>query len=403
MEIRQLWLLLIFSLWIASGQSQEEAAEPKAYHDFSLEVEGEYSYYFESGQFPGQKDHFPSIAVRPEYLVEWREGDESLNFLGFARLDRDEFRTKWDIRELYYQRVLGNWELNLGIKKIFWGVTESTHLVDIINQTDVVESFDGEEKLGQPMAQAVYRSPKLGTFSIFYLPYHRRLTLPGEKGRLRFPVIIERDDPFYESGAEEWRQDFSLRWNHYFGIADIGLSYFNGNGREPLFIFGPDGPTDVFYPVIQQAGLDLQLTHGAFLWKLEAIYRHAEAQDFSALAAGLEYTFGNIDGNGLDIGVLGDYLYDSRDEIALSAQENDVFFGSRIAFNDTQDTSILIGGIADLKKSSKVFSIEASRRFGNSWRAELETRIFTAIDPREFILSNFSQDSFLKLTISKFF
>ncbi|MDD7885073.1 hypothetical protein [Flavivirga sp. 57AJ16] len=32
-------------------------------------------------------------------------------------------------------------------------MTESNHLVDIINQTDAVETFDGEEKLGQPMVQ----------------------------------------------------------------------------------------------------------------------------------------------------------------------------------------------------------------------------------------------------------
>ena len=121
------------------------------------------------------------------------------------------------------------------------------------------------------------------------------------------------------------------------------------------------------------------------------------------MVGGLEYTFSNIDGNGLDIGVLGEYHYDGRDELAISALQNDFFFGSRIAFNDTQDTAILVGGIADLESSSKIFSLEASRRFGSSWTAELEARIFSNIDENEFILSNFANDSFLRLTISKFF
>ena len=136
---------------------------------------------------------------------------------------------------------------------------------------------------------------------------------------------------------------------------------------------------------------------------MEAIYRNANAQDFTALVAGLEYTFSNIDGNGLDIGLLGEYLYDERDELALNALQNDLFIGSRIAFNDVQDTSILIGGITDLESSSKIFSLEASRRFGSNWRAEVEARIFNDIDNSELILSNFREDSFLRFTISRFF
>ncbi|WP_296315518.1 hypothetical protein, partial [Winogradskyella sp. UBA3174] len=317
----------------------------------------------------GQKDNFPSIAFKPEYSAEWNKGYESINFSGFFRLDVDDERTHWDIRELYYQKAKNKWELSLGLKKVYWGVTESNHLVDIINQTDAVESFDGEDKLGQPMVQFTYTTDNYGNFDFFYLPYHRKRTFAGLKGRLRFQTIIEKDDINYESGAEEWRQDLAFRWSHYIGAFDIGVSHFYGNGREPLFTFDTLGNVNAFYPVINQTGLDIQATYNAFLWKLESIYRTAKAQDFFAFAAGVEYTFSNIDGNGLDIGVLGEYLYDDRDELALNALQNDVFFGSRIAFNDIQDTSILIGGITDLESSSKILSIEASRRIGNSWKA----------------------------------
>ncbi|MGI9551960.1 MAG: hypothetical protein ACR2MT_12235 [Aurantibacter sp.] len=372
-------------------------------HDFEVEIEGEYRYFFDNAQFDGQEDHYPSIGFRPEYTATWNKGYESINFQGFFRIDRDDERTHWDIRELYYQKAKGNWELNVGLKKVYWGVIESNHLVDIINQTDAVETFDGEEKLGQPMVQFSWITNGLGTFDFFYLPYHRKRTFAGNKGRLRFGTVINQDDLGYESGAEEFRQDLAVRWKHYFGIIDIGLSHFYGNGREPLFVFDPSGNINAFYPVINQTGLELQATHDAFLWKLESIYRNADAQDFFAMAAGLEYTFSNIDGNGLDIGVLGEYLYDERDELALNALQNDLFFGSRIAFNDNSDTSILIGGIADLKSSSKIFSLEASRRIGSSWTAEVEARIFSSISPQEIILSNFQQDSFLRISISKYF
>jgi hypothetical protein len=391
-------VILILNLSASYGQEKKSLT-----HDFELEVETEYRYFFDNGLFAGQENHFPSIAFRPEYTIEWNKGYESLNFTGFFRLDRDKERTHWDIRELYYQKAKGNWELSIGLKKVYWGVTESNHLVDIINQTDQVESFDGEEKLGQPMVQFTYTTDSFGSFDLFYLPYHRKRTFAGKKGRLRFPTVIDKNDLNYESGAQEWRQDVAVRWSHFFGSFDLGVSHFYGNGREPLFTFDNVGNINAFYPVINQTGIDLQITHNAYLWKLESIYRSSNAQDFFALVAGLEYTFSNIDGNGLDIGFIGEYLYDERDELSLSGLQNDLFFGSRIAFNDVKDTSILFGGITDLKTSSTIFSVEASRRIGNTWKAALEARVFSAIDSNEFLLSNFQNDSFLKFSISKYF
>ncbi|MBL4604741.1 MAG: hypothetical protein JKY02_03505 [Flavobacteriaceae bacterium] len=371
--------------------------------EFELEIEGEYRYFYNDALFNGQEKSYPSIAFRPEYTLEWNDGYESINFTGFLRLDRDTKRTHWDIRELYYQKAKGKWELSLGLKKVYWGVTESNHLVDIINQTDAVESFDGEDKLGQPMVQFTYSTNKYGSFDFFYLPYHRKRTFAGAKGRLRFGTVVDKEGITYESSAKEWRQDLAFRWSHYFGSVDIGLSHFYGTGREPLFTFDSLGNINAFYPVINQTGLDLQVTNNAFLWKIESIYRSAKAQNFFALVAGVEYTFSNIDGNGLDIGILGEYLYDDRGDLALNTLQNDVFFGSRIAFNDTKDTSLLIGGITDLKKNSTIISLEASRRIGSSWKAEIEARIFNTIDSSELILSNFQNDSFLRFSISKYF
>ena len=54
--------------------------------------------------------------------------------------------------------------MRLGLRKVYWGVTESQHLVDVINQTEGVENLDGEDKLGQPMlnlALIVFFAPLL--------------------------------------------------------------------------------------------------------------------------------------------------------------------------------------------------------------------------------------------------
>ena len=43
-----------------------------------------------------------------------------------------------------------------GVRRVFWGVAESNHLVDVINQTDAIENPDQEDKLGQPMLNLAY-------------------------------------------------------------------------------------------------------------------------------------------------------------------------------------------------------------------------------------------------------
>ena len=395
-------LLLLFS----GSLSAQEGEQKKAKHKFKLELQGEYRYFYEEAQWPGQKDNFPSFAITPEYTVSWNKGYDIFTFKPFFRYDVDPKRTHFDIRELYYQKAKNNWEISVGLKKVFWGVTESIHLVDIINQTDQVESFDGEQKLGQPMVHySIFTNA--GTFDLFYLPYYRKRTFPGEKSRLRFGVIVEDDLVEFKNSSEEWNQDFAFRWSHSVGVFDLGLSHFYGVGREPIIIDPPPGTQDIydffFYDVINQTGGDVQITHGAFLWKLESIIRQSELQDMFAFAGGLEYTFGNVDGNGLDIGVLGEYLYDDRDDLALSNAQNDIFAGCRIAFNDVQSTEILFGGMFDLEKPSSIFSLEASRRIGSNWKVEAEGRFLSEVSEKEVILSQFRQDSFVKLAVFRYF
>jgi hypothetical protein len=51
--------------------------------------------------------------------------------------------------------------------------------VDIINQTDLVENIDGEDKLGQPMVHFSYFGD-WGVVDFFLLPYLRERTYPGK-------------------------------------------------------------------------------------------------------------------------------------------------------------------------------------------------------------------------------
>ena len=62
----------------------------------------------------------------------------------------------------------------------------------------------------------------------------------------------------------------------------------------------------------------------------------------------------------------------------------------------------LVGGIFDLKKSTKLFFVEASRRLGDTWKMTLEGRFFATVSDKEFTYF-IRDDSFLQLSISKFY
>ena len=377
-------------------------AQRDVYHEFSGYVGMDYRYFFNDGLYVNQKQGFPSAVFQPEYLYEWNNGDDRIKFIGFFRIDRDEKRSHMDIRELYYQKVKNNWELSVGLKKIFWGVTESVHLVDIINQTDFVESFDGEEKLGQPMVQFSYSTEKFGTFDFFAMPYFRKRAFPGKKGRLRTSFVIDTDEVDFESNSEEGKLDLAARWSAFTGPFDIGVSHFYGTGREPFFTTSETGDFRLLYGVINQTGLDIQATTGPMLWKLEGIVRTSDVQDMFAMAVGFEYSFYNIRESGLDIGIVAEYLRDDRGTRSFSGLDNDVFVGGRFAFNDTQSTEFLIGGIFDLEKTTNLFSVEGNRRLGESWKMELEMRLFNNVDPQEFAYF-IRKDSFFQISFNKYF
>ena len=330
----------------------------------------------------------------------------------FARLDSmDDERTHYDIRALSITQVAEKFELRAGIKKVFWGVTESVHLVDIINQTDGVESLDGEEKLGQPMVNlSVPRA--WGTIDLFVLPYFRERTFPGEDGRLRTVLPVDRDKTQYESDDKQRHIDYALRYIHTIGDWDIGLSYFQGTSRDPTFISGTNaGNQSILIPVyeqIKQTGLDAQLVSGAWLWKLETIYRTGLKnavtgdQDYLAAAGGFEYTLVGVAESPLDIGIIAEYLYDDRGQQATTPFEDDVFLGLRFNPNDMAGSEALLGVIQDTSRDDRMISLEASRRITGNWKVNLEGYWFINTTEKD-LLYGLRDDDYLQLEFVRYF
>ncbi len=393
--------LALLGAGLAAGAARAEEDSWHLSGMMAAEVRG----FAEAPAYEGQSGGGQAAWIlSPELDRRWRDGRRQLRVVPFLRLDDlDDERTHFDLREAYWRGVGDAWEVTVGVNRVFWGVTESRHLADVINQTDLVEDIDGEDKLGQPMIQLATDRP-WGRLQAFALIGFRERTFSGPAGRLRTPPPVDEDAAIYESGAGSGRIDGVLRWSHYFGDWDVGAYWFHGTGREPQLIPDPArGRMLPLYRVIHQAGVDVQYTRNAWLWKLEAIAREGQGATFGAGVAGFEYTFYQVGRSAVDVGLLGEYLYDGRDDTAPPAfEDDDLFVGSRVAFNDPFDTAVLGGAIVDRHDGSVVAFLEAERRVGSRTKLELETRWFLNVAPND-TLRVFDRDSHVVLRVSRYF
>ncbi|MES1943160.1 hypothetical protein PC39_03517 [Salinisphaera sp. PC39] len=352
---------------------------PAAALDLSLEASLEYRHFPEDAPHPAQHRDYGSLALAPEVYADWDNRDQSVTLRLFGRLDRhDDRRTHADVREAFYRYTARDFEWRVGVQREFWGVLESAHLVDTINQSDFVEDIAGEAKLGQPMVNLAWFAP-VGTVDFYLMPVFRERTFPAEDGRPR-PLL-----PVSTAAArtDDDGLDAAVRYFGSFGRLDVGLSWFHGTGRDPRFdtiydacdvsvrfnplfglplippvtlgcdraraidpgvlppwlprlIEGVDVTVDAprFAPVydrIDQAGIDLQYVRGALSLKAEAIHRRAREFEFTAAGVGLEYTLYDLFGSGYDLGLLAEYLYDERGRLDRAVAEA----AARLAESDT--------------------------------------------------------------------
>jgi len=364
----------------------------------SGQINLEHRQFFSKG-LQGQDRSQSSLVVEPE--VYWESGDSaSFTFVPFYRIDSmDKERTHGDIREALYLNYWDDYELRAGIGKVFWGVTESAHLVDVVNQVDAIESLDGEDKLGQPMLHLT-AIKDWGTLDAMVLPYFRERTFAGEDGRLR-PTVPVSSDAIYESSREEKHIDFAFRYSQMIGDWDLGLSYFQGTNRDPYYqLHGTD--LKPFYAQSKQVGLDVQGIVGDWLWKWESIYRDS-LDHHTGIVTGFEYTFVGPFETSWDIGLIAEYLYDSRGNNAQTIGQNDVFLGTRFAFNNADSTEVLFGVTQDLDNSDVYNAkLEASSRITNHLSWKVNGWLFENDTPDDLLYFG-RKDDFIEASLEYYF
>ncbi len=379
------------------------AAGPAAGWEVSGGVEGELRGFPQAPAFSFQDDTRLQLSwsFDARLTQDWNGGADRIVIAPFFRWSNNgDGRDHVDLREAFWLHQGDGWSTTLGFDKVFWGVTESRHLVDIINQDDAVEDIDGEDKLGQPMANLAVHGA-LGSLGLYILPRFRPRPFPDFGARLGGPLAI--GEPVYADPEGEHHVDYALRWSKSVGDVDLALSWFEGTSREPVLV--PVGAGLVpRYDQISQFGLDLQYTAGAWLWKLEAISRSGQGPRFQAAVAGFEWTLGDVGGTGADLGLLTEWNYDGRDRLLapVTIYDEDLFLGARLGLNDLGDTSLLVGMLIDRATDARVVTIEGQRRFGENWLVGIEGRFLSGGEAPDPIMA-ISADGFVAVTLRRSF
>lgn len=394
-------------LWVITGTAVLGFAAPALGRgldvrpDVTIELRG----FAEDPQFDGQLGS-AQLGLVLTAQGSWRSKNRKtrINIEPYVRLDNQDSRRSYgDIRELSVAHDFGVWDVVAGISQVFWGVAESRNVVDVINQIDAIEDVDEGEKLGQPMIRASRRFGR-GNFELYYLPYFRERVFPGSAGRLRFAPAVDDNMIRYERGGDEWAGDWAVRYTQRSGSLDLGLHAFHGTSRNPFLALSPGGERlRQTYQALNQVGIDAQYTKEAWLWKTELVRAKVGGDQFTSAVAGFEFTFFGIGQSAYDIGLIGEYLHDTRDLVRtpITVLDNDVFVGARLTVNDTQDTELLAGIIVDHDSGASQFSTEFQRRIGNHVLVEIEARAFNGSN--EPFIEAFESDDYVVVRWTRYF
>lgn len=399
-------LILLFVGVYGTGFSQEKTSTNftsniGGYTRFDIQV------FPKNALYSNQHSSNISAYYQPEVELEWgKKKRHSLSFKGFLRISQyDNQSTHADIRTLYYNYYIKDWEFSFGVKKVFWGFAESNHLVDIINQYDGLEGFDIEQKLGQPMAH-ISKSFKWGTLDLLGLTYHRPLVFPGEEGRPRPQGVLNYKKPDYEGKHGRYRPEVALRWSNSVYInnvsLDFGLSHFYGHSRVPFFKLDQNYNPTIQYELINQSGLELQLASGASLLKFEGIRRESKRETTFGYVIGEEYTISNVKNSGVDLGLIAEYTYDQRGGEVINGFDNDLFIGARVTANDINSTELIAGYTFDLNDNTQTYLVKFNRRIGDNWKLNLTALGYTKVSSKQF-LYQLRRDDFLRFSMYYYF
>ena len=325
---------------------------------------------------PGRESHRAALRLSPE----WRWADGAWQFVASPVLDAEgagNGRSQVGFDALHVAARVDGMSFKAGLSKLFWGVTESRHLVDVVNPPDLAHHYAAEQRLATAMLYLALPTPA-GQLETLLLPWERDPRFPGPHGRPRtaLPIGGEVNHPNGRPPA------FATRLTVSRGDFDAHLYFFRGLDRETVLTVRPrpQAPPNELAAVrrlVRQWGADLQVPVGNLLVKSEMTYRSGYSHGFLSGVAGGEYAMSGIGGSVVDVTLLGEYQFDRRPADApLTALRHGAYAGVRVALNDPDSTEFKFGVIVETATGARVWRADGSRRVATNWTVEAALSVF---------------------------
>ncbi len=361
--------------------------------------------FVRSPAYPGQA-RGDAVSLRAEPEVSWKaEGEHhALVLRPFYRLDPiDPRRSHADLRQARWDYRGDVLTVGAGVGTFGWGVLESYRPSDVLNQTDFVESYRGDVKLGQPFVQIGFVTEHWAG-SLYYLPYFRERTFPGPRGRLRFAANVDTDNPTFEPKLGVFHPSGAARLAYRNAGVDVSLNLLSGLSREPRFVAVlATGDVAPRYDLMQHASIDLQWAIGGFVLKGEG-YARLLSESFIAYGGGgvgVDYTWSDAIA-GADISFAVEGLADFRPlDAPFTLFRHNAFAGMRVAANDSGSTEATAGALVDVVDGTTFGRFDIGHRFAEHWRVSLDANLF--LGPSGKLASSFRRDSYGGAHVAYFF
>ena len=359
--------------------------------------------------YPNQQNTYSSF-IKSEIFFDFKNDFEFL-IEPYLRYDRhDKNRSLFDFKENNLTYYYNDIQLKAGISEVFWGITESKNLVDIINIKDVTDG-DQKAKLGQSLLVYSNYSEKFGSLDFYYLPFFKNSSQIGETGRLRLSKPIENYNIVYEGGAGSKVPSWALKWEYSLGVLDFSLQGFRGNSRESSTIPKLENSQLKYYQGyerISQIGTYLQVISGPIIYKLEAIKRNGQKnaknirENFYSYTLGLEYLINNLFENKWDLISFIEYHNDDRNNDSTDVFQNDLFLATRLNFNNIDGTEILTSITLDTDGGGNTSTLELSSRITDNIRVTGSYNSYWSLNNKD-ILHSFRRDNYFSINIINYF
>lgn len=308
-----------------------------------------------------------------------------------------------DVGELFIERRAGAFLLRAGVLDERWGALDAANPTNIVNQLDLVEDYEGDQRLGQPGVGLRWLGDDL-TLSLFGLLWNRERRLAEGADRLR-PTDLPFGDANFENG--KFAPSFAARAFVSNGGFEAGLSHFHGTSREPEFDIEADLDGVRLIPSyrrIDQTALDAQMVVGDYVLRGEAFHRWGQSgRAFFGIGVGAERILYGVVGGASDVQFYAEAYFDDRPRSApVTAFDNDLSLGGRWFFNDADNTELTLRATTDLIKGSVLIEIGARRRVLDDVMLGLNVTVPLGVED-DRALGGFRDDARILISLARFF